>query len=339
VIKNLSSEGTLSAQDGTFRFRGKLASTQGTLYKIGYKDLGTNLALENKVASIQNLRLNALNGSLQAEAQYAFNSATPRFSLVSKAQGLDIGELYRSVDPKSTRDIQGRLNADMKVSGSGKEWNEIKPSLRGQGQAEVLQGALLDFNIADNVLSSVTGIPGLTSLINPQVRKKYPETFEAKDTRFKELKGQFDLADARMNVRDLRIAAADYSVQGNGWVDFEKRVDFQAVLLLSQALSADLGRSAREVTYMFNNQNQFELPFALTGTLPKLKARPDSNYLGKMVQRGFMRKGAEELQQRLLGKDRSAPSGETAPSDQQKEKKKNSTEELIRRGLDQLFKR
>ena len=77
----------------------------------------------------------------------------------------------------------------MKISGSGKEWNEIKPSLRGQGQAEVLQGALLDFNIADNVLSSVTGIPGLTSLINPQVRKKYPETFEAKDTQFKELKG------------------------------------------------------------------------------------------------------------------------------------------------------
>ena len=144
-----------------------------------------------------------------------------------------------------------------------------------------------------------------------------------------------------MNIKDLRIAAADYTVQGNGWVDFEKRADFQAVLFLSQALSADLGRSAREVTYMFNNQNQFELPFALTGTLPKLKARPDANYLGKMVQRGFMRKGAEELQQRLLGKERSAPSGETAPapSDQKREKKKNSTEELIRKGLDQLFKR
>ena len=339
VIKNLSSEGTLSAQDGALRFRGKLVSTQGKLYKIDYKDLGTNLTLENKIASVQNFRLNALNGSLQAEAQYAFNSVTPRFSLVSKAQGLDLRELYRSVDSKSTRDIQGRLNADMKVSGSGKEWNEIKPSLRGQGQAEVLQGALLDFNIADNVLSSVTGIPGLTSLINPQVRKKYPETFEAKDTQFKELKGQFDLADARMNIKDLRIAAADYTVQGNGWVDFEKRVDFQAVLLLSQALSADLGRSAREVTYMFNNQNQFELPFALTGTIPKLKARPDSNYLGKMVQRGFLRKGAEELQQRLLGKERSAPSGETTPSDQKREKKKNSTEELIRKGLDQLFKR
>jgi uncharacterized protein involved in outer membrane biogenesis len=125
---------------------------------------------------------------LQAEGEYAFNSAIPRFSVVSKAQGLDLGELYRSLDPKRSRSIQGRLNADMKISGSGKDWNEIKPSLRGQGHAEVLQGALLDFNIADSVLTGITGIPGLTSLINPQVRKKYPDTFEAKDTQFKELK-------------------------------------------------------------------------------------------------------------------------------------------------------
>ena len=88
------------------------------------------------------------------------------------------------------------------------------------------------------------------------------------------------------------------------------------------------------------------LPLAsgwLSTRASKLKARPDANYIGKMVQRGFMRKGAEELQQRLLGKERSASPGEPAPqetpSDQDKDKKKNSTEELIRKGLDQLFKR
>ncbi len=131
-------------------------------------------------------------------------------------------------------------------------------------------------------------------------------------------------------------------MQGNGWVDFEKRADFQAVLLLSPGLSADLAHSAREIGYMLNNQNQFELPFSVSGTLPKLKARPDANYIGKMVQRGFMRKGAEELQQRLLGKERSASPGDApqgTPSDQKKDKKKNSTEDLIRKGLDQLFKR
>jgi uncharacterized protein involved in outer membrane biogenesis len=343
VIRNLSSDGSVGARDGAFTFRGKLASANGTLYKINYKELGTNLVVENKIASIRNLRVNALSGSLQADGEYAFNNPTPRFSLVSKAQGLDLKELYRSLDPKSGRDIQGRLNADMKVSGSGKEWSEIKPSLRGQGQAEVLQGALLDFNIADNVLSGVTGIPGLTSFINPQVRKKYPETFEAKDTEFKELKATFDLADSRMNVKDLRIVAADYTVQGNGWVDFEKRADFQSVLVLSQRLSADLGRSAREVTYMFNNQNQVEMPFTLSGTIPRLKARPDAGHIGKMVQRGFLRRGTEELERRFFGKERSAPSVEStpqaAPSDPKREKKKDSTEEFIRRGLEQFFKR
>jgi hypothetical protein len=85
------------------------------------------------------------------------------------------------------------------------------------------------------------------------------------------------------------------------------------------------------------------MPFALTGTLPNVKPRPDSNYIGRMVQRGFLRRGTEELQRRFFGKEKSTPSGETeretAPSDQKKEKKENSIEDRIRKGLDQLFKR
>jgi uncharacterized protein involved in outer membrane biogenesis len=339
VIKNLSSEGTLAAKNGSVLFQGKIASSQGTLYKIGYKDLGTSLAVENNIANIRNLRVNALSGSLQAEGEYAFNNPVPRFSLASKVQGIDLRELYRSLDPKAQRDIQGRLNADMKVSGGGKNWEDIKPNLRGQGVAEVVQGALLNFNIAEGVLSGVTGVPGLTSLISPQVRKKYPETFEAKDTEFKELKGLFTLADARMNVKDLRIAAADYTVQGNGWVDFDRRVDFQSLLVLSQRLSADLAHSVREITYAFNNQNQFEVPFTLNGTLPNARPKPDTNYLSKMIQRGLVRRGTEELERRIFGKKQPPPPAEAAPSDPQKEKKRAPTEDLIRKGLEGLFKR
>jgi len=343
VIKNLSSEGTLGAKNGSLTFQGKLASAQGILYKIGYKDLEASLAVENNIANIRNLRVNALSGTLQAEGEYAFNNPQPRFSLASKVQGVDLKELYRSFDPKNSRDIEGRLNADMKVTGSGKKWDEVKPNLRGQGQAEVLQGALLNFNLADGVVTGITGIPGLTSLMNPQVRQKYPETFEVKDTKFKELKGQFALGDGRMNVKDLRITAADYSVQGNGWADFDRKVDFQSVLLFSQRLSADLGHAAREVSYMFNSQNQVEIPFTLSGTLPKVKPKPDSSYLAKMIQRGMVRKGTEELQRKLFGNKQSAPpvqaAPEAPPSDQKSEKKRNPTEELIRKGLEGLFKR
>ena len=227
-----------------------MASAQGTLYKIGYKSLDATLSLANKIANIRSFRVNALSGALQADGEYAFDNPVPRFSLTSKVQGIDIKELYGALSPKAAHDIRGRLNADMKISGTGQKWEEIKPALRGQGEAEVLQGALLNFNIADGVVSGITGIPGLTNMINPSVRSKYPATFEAKDTEFKEMKGLFDLADGRMNVKNLRIVAADYSTQGSGWVDFDRKVDFRSVLLFSPQMSADIGQSAREVKYL-----------------------------------------------------------------------------------------
>jgi uncharacterized protein involved in outer membrane biogenesis len=339
VIRNLQSAGQFSmAAKGMF-YEGKLSSTEGTLYNVPYRALDAALSLADKVANIKSLRVNALSGALQIDGQYSFKEAVPQFSMTSKVQNIDVKELYTLLDAKAERDIRGRMNADMKLAGSGKSWEAIKPTLHGQGDAEVVKGALLNFNIADNVLTGITGVPGLTHAINPSLRAKYPETFTAKDTEFKELKANFDLADARMNIKSLRMAAADFVVEGNGWADFDRKLDFRATLSFSQRLSADLSQSAREIKYLLNNQGQLEVPFALTGRMPNVKPKPDTRYLGQMVQRGFLRKGTEELQNRFLGggKDSGAQNEQT-PGDTNK-KKKTSTEDMIRRGLEGLFKR
>src|SRR6266478_5742995 len=178
----------------------------------------------------------------------------------------------------SSRRRHTRFDCDWSsdVCSSDLNWEAIKPTLRGQGDAEVLQGALLNFNIAESALNGITGMPGLTNIISPSLRTKYPETFTAKDTEFKELKANFDLADGRMNVKNLRMSAAEFVVQGNGWADFDRKVDFRATLSFSQRLSADLSQSAREVKYLLNNQGQLEVPFALTGKMPNVKPKPDT---------------------------------------------------------------
>ena len=338
VIRNLQSAGHFSmAANGVF-YEGKLSSSEGTLYNVPYKALDAAVSLADKVANIKSLRVNALSGALQLDGQYSFKEAVPQFSMASKVQNIDVKELYTLLDAKAERDIRGRMNADMKLVGSGHNWETIKPTLHGQGDAEVVQGALLNFNIADNVLTGITGIPGLTNAINPSLKAKYPETFTAKDTEFKELKANFDLADGRMNVKNLRMAAADFVVQGNGWADFDRKVDFRATLSFSQRLSSDLSQSAREIKYLLNNQGQLEVPFALTGRMPNVKPKPDTRYLGQLVQRGFLRKGTEELQNRFLGGDKDSAAQTEEPTDSKK-KKKSSTEDMIRRGLEGLFKR
>ncbi len=338
VIRNLRSEGQFTMAGGNMVYQGKLSSADGTLYNIAYKGLDAALSLADKIANIHSLRVNALNGAVQLDGEYSFKDPAPRFTVASKIQGIDVKELYTALDQKAERDIRGRLNADMKLSGSGKSWEEIKPNLRGQGDAEVLQGAVHNFNIADSVLTGITGIPGLTNIVNPSLRKKYPETFTAKDTEFKELKAQIDLADGRMNIKNLRMAAAEFVVQGNGWADFNRRVDMRATMSFSQRLSSDLSQSTREIKYLSNNQGQLEIPFALTGKMPNVKPKPDSKFLGQLVQRGFMRRGVEELQNRFFGGKGTSEEKQAVP-DESKKKKRNSTEDMIRRGLENLFKR
>jgi hypothetical protein len=273
----------------------------------------------------------ALKGSLEAQGTYAFKNPVPSFSLSSKIRGMDLKELYRALNPKAPQVLQGNLNANLKVAGSGNAWKEIEPRLRGEGNAEVLDGALLNFNLAEGTISGITGIPGLTSLITPQVREQYPEIFQSKDTKFKELKALFSLGDSRLNVKDLRITAADFTIVGKGQVLFNRKTDFRSLMLFSQRLSAELARAAREVKYIYNQQNQLEIPFGLTGTLPNVRPRPDSNFLAKLVQRGAAGKGAEEISKQIFGSKK--------PSSPEETKQRDAVEDLIRKGLQGIFGR
>jgi AsmA protein len=338
IIRNLQSQGHLTIAGGNIVYRGKLTSADGALFNVAYKDLDAALSLADKVAKIDSFRVRAMSGTVQLHGDFSFKDAEPQFNVDSKVDGIDVKELYTALDAKAERDISGRMNAEMKLSGSGKTWEEIKPNLRGQGEAEVVQGTVYNFNVADSALTGITGIPGLANKVSPSLRKKYPETFTAKDTEFKEMKTLLDIADGRINFKNMRMSAAEFVVVGNGWADFNRKVDFRSALTFSQRLSADLSQSAREIKYMLNNQGQLEIPFSLTGRMPNVKPKPDANYLGQLVQRGFMRKGSDDLQNRFLGRGERTEENESTPGDGNR-KKKNSTEDLIRRGLESLFKR
>src|ERR1051325_531077 len=135
VIRNLQSAGHFSmAANGVF-YEGKLSSSEGTLYNVPYKALDAAVSLADKVANIKSLRVNALSGALQLDGQYSFKEAVPQFSMASKVQNIDVKELYTLLDAKAERDIRGRMNADMKLVGSGHNWETIKPTLHGQGHA------------------------------------------------------------------------------------------------------------------------------------------------------------------------------------------------------------
>ena len=117
---------------------------------------------------------------------------------------------------------------------------------------------------------------------------------------------------------------------------------------MSQKLSADIAEDVKGAKYIVNEQSRVEIPFALAGTLPQVRPQPDLAYVGRLLQRAALRRGAEELEKRVLRKILPSPQppspaegeGSTAaPPTSQKPPQEDLKEQLLRKGLDKLFGR
>ncbi|HEX3034479.1 MAG TPA: AsmA-like C-terminal region-containing protein [Thermodesulfobacteriota bacterium] len=337
VLREVKSQGRVSKENESLSYNGTFSSTQGIISDMQFTNLQSALTLANEVLTVENLKLQALDGYLKASGKYNLNEPSP-FTLSSQVQNIDIKKLLQSMDSEGSENIQGQANIVLNLSGRGKGWEEIKPTLQGEGQAEIVNGAVLDVNIAEEVLSGVTGIPGLTHLVSPRIRNKYPEIFATQNTNFDEFYLPFTLSNEKMQTDNLRISSSDYLINGKGWIGFNKRVDLNSLLILSEKLSQDIAKDVDVAKYIANEQGRLEIPFVMSGTLPGVKPKPDVSYLAQLIQRATIRKGTEELKEKVLKKIL-PPSKETSEKEKQTtpDTEGEGVEKQLRKGLKDLL--
>src|SRR5207244_8350572 len=131
------------------------------------------------------------------------------------------------------QDILVAITKDLDHTGTGKDSNAIQNALKGKGKTEVVNGTLVDVNLAESALSGAAKVPGAVNLVPADVKNKYPAIFASKDTEFKQLKGSTTISDGKACTDDLVVSAAEFETQGKGWCAFDQTVDFRALLLLS----------------------------------------------------------------------------------------------------------
>ncbi len=330
VLKNFKGEGTLLVKDRAVTSRGNFSSSEGTIADGDFKNIRTSVAFADRVATIESLSTDAFSGNVIAKGRYDMREATPRFAATATVKAVDIATLSNAFFPTAPKNLRGLVDMDLDVTGAGREWDAIQSSLKGQAKMEVKNGALLDVNLAESVLSNV---PGGVNIVPGDIRKKYPDVFSAKDTEFKQMKGSAVIADGRARTEDLVVSAAEFETRGKGWVGFDRKVDFNALLTFSQPLSQDIVGKAKQAKGFLNDKGQLEMPFTLSGKLPGAKPKPDMNYVAKAMQKGF-------LDQALGGggkkSKKSSDAGDESPSESGGKKKKNNKDEIIR-GLQNFF--
>ena len=302
VLSSLKTEGRLRLEGGRLALGATLSSAQGRLAAVDYTDLQAELSLSDQVARLERLSVHTLGGSIVASGRYDTAASPPRLRLASQVSNIELAELFRVSLPGASDSAHGTADFSLELTGSGRDWAALKPSLDGRGELEIKDGALTDINIADEVLRQVTGIPGLTNFVSPRVRQKYPALFSRRDTEFLQLGGRLRLSQGRILLDDVQLAAADYTTQGQGWLDYDQTVDFQGQLILAEELSQDIQDGVRLASLLSNDQGRIALPFALRGSLPGAKPVPDITAIARRVQHGLVTQGVEALQDKVLNK-------------------------------------
>ncbi len=243
------------------------------------------------VADFQNENINLTGFSAQvAGGQLSASGNFPVAAFPSQAQGrfqlnlteADLTRLIPVEDPDGPQ-WTGRLSASLKGAFTGRDWEQIRPTLIGEGQLSVQDGALLNLNIVRELLNRLTMIPGLSRKIEEGLPPDYHKKLEAPDTRFEPLNVPFVIRNGFLVVNQANIVSDQFQLNGTGQVSLTGQVLAQARVQLDAPLSAAMIRSVRELGYLADAEGRVAIPVMVQGALPYPAAGPDLQYIASRL--------------------------------------------------------
>lgn len=299
-LKQAAAEGSMSMVNGVPVNTGAFTARQGSVGNIDFTELEGQFALDGNKATLKHISLKTLGGTATGSGTALLDPVKPSFSIKTNIVGAEISQLLATIPALEKNPLKGTVNLNADISGSGKEWNDIKHSISGTGLTEILQGKILQFNFIDQLFSGLKQYPGLSNIVTQRIQDKYPKAFKSKDTEFKNWNSDFVLEEGKLKARNLVLIAPDYSVRGQGYIDFDKVLDLDITLALNPALSNDLAGEVGILRYFINAEGQLEVPLRLTGTLPKVTLMPNQEYIQTTLQKGLLQQGVDKLKDKGL---------------------------------------
>lgn len=294
VLEKTTFSGTFSSKNGG-ESSGVLASDKGMFYGLNYTNLNSPYNYENKILAFNNLSLKTLNGEIQGKARYDMQQTPPKFEASTQTMSIDLAELIRTKVSWFPQFVQGKVNLNLDLAGSGNTWDVMKPTLKGNGSVSISDGMLMNVNLADKLLSGLSGMPGIANFITSQYKEEYPRVFASEHTIFQDLKLEAAIQDGKIDFKNLLITASDWVVNGEGSMGFGESMQSDALLRLSKDFTSFLTGKVSVFKYLTDDNGNMSIPFSMTGILPTIKPAPRGDLLTGLLQKALTGQVTDKL--------------------------------------------
>ena len=275
----------------------QVTSASGNLANVAYQNLNLSASLDGKNARVRSLKIKAFSGDVAATADTRLEPAAP-FTASISFTNLDIQQMLEAQKAKAAGTVRGTLGGNMNISAKSGSFDEMKPTMKGDGRLVLTNGKLIGVNIGGSALKKVQNLPAIGDLVPAAVVQNHPELFSNPDTDIQTASLSYVLTGPQITSHDIKVQTVDYNLLGDGWFDMDKNVDMTANIVLSPQFSKELIEQKQQVAFIANRDGQIDIPLQISGQLPKPSILPNVTELAQ-------RAGTHAVQaqgQKYLGK-------------------------------------
>jgi autotransporter translocation and assembly factor TamB len=320
-LKEVTASGELRMQNGLPVIKGSVTSPDGTLQGAAYENLRAEVTWSTSGVSINNLSLRAFNGALRAKGFWAHGGGDlQRFEWASQMESMNLRDILAQKLPALRDRIDGQLNLRGQLDTTAHKNATLRENLKGSGEAVIRAGALRGFNLIAEIFGKGGG--ALTPARLPaRLSEILAELLARRDILFDTLRANFTVDQQRIRSVNLLLSTPDYEVAAAGWIAFDRTTRWNGLLALSPRLSQEFLRDNRLIRYLMDRRERLTIPFRIEGTLPDIKARPDTRTIAQALRRG------------------SAPRAPEPPPVREPRQEPNERREPLPEALEQLLRR
>jgi len=233
---------------------------------------GTNLValveLKEPHARLQNLSLDVFAGQMKVEGEVRMGAAPVPFTAKVAAERLQLGPLLEALGTDKVS-VRGTGSAELEMHGKGLALPEFTAQLEGTGHLVIKDGKLEGINLLKEATALLNAI-GITKDLG-------------NETVFSVIEFDLIIRHGVAIIKRLIGNSPDFDVAGTGTIGFDKTLNMNLSVTLSEALSKSIVGSAPVAKAMMA-RGRLSVPMVISGTTQDPQYALDTIALGRNVQ-------------------------------------------------------
>jgi len=224
--------------------------------------------LQEPHARLQNLSLNLFGGQMKAEGEVRMGAALAPFAAKIVTERLQLGPLLEALGTGRVS-VRGTGSAELEVHGKGLALPEFTAQLEGAGRLFIKDGKLEGINLLKEATALLNAI-GITQDFGDE-------------TVFSVIESDLIIRHGVVIIKHLIGNSPDFDVTGTGTIGFDKTLNMNLSVTLSEALTESIVGSA-PVAKALMARGRLSVPMVISGTTQVPQYALDTMALGRKVQ-------------------------------------------------------